>query len=111
MTRYPKYEEWVVDALCASDPPDALFVRGAAQRQARQRCLTCSVRLECLAEALQWRCEFGVWGGLTERERRALRRRFPMVPDWKEWITNSQEELAVELRSSSFPKVLALARS
>lgn len=102
---------WVAHARCAEDPPDALFVRGAAQRTAKQRCMGCPVRLECLADALQCACDYGVWGGLTERERRAIRRRFPQVEDWLEWLECSQEPLAAELRMTEFPKVLALVRS
>ncbi len=101
---------WVAHARCAGDPPDALFVKGAAQRQAKQRCLDCPVRLECLADALQCGCDYGVWGGLTERERRAVRRRYRDVSDWFAWLTTSQEELAEELRVSHAPRVLALVR-
>ncbi len=102
--------DWVAHAVCAADPPDALFVKGAAQRQARERCNACPVKLECLADALQWQCDFGVWGGLTERERRAIRRRFPDVENWREWLRSSDEELAVELRESESPRVLSLVR-
>lgn len=102
---------WVARASCAGDPPDALFVRGAAQRTAKQRCLGCPVRLECLADALQCACDYGVWGGLTERERRAIRRRFPEVDDWLGWLETSDEALAVELRITEFPRVLALVRT
>lgn len=109
--RHVADHSWVVQARCAEDPPDSLFVRGAAQRQAKQRCLGCPVRLECLADALQWQCDFGVWGGLTERERRAIRRRYPDVTDWADWIANSDELVAVELRRSQAPKVLALVRN
>lgn len=41
------------------------------------------MRYECLADALDNRIEFGVWGGMTERERRALLRRHPHVASWK----------------------------
>jgi WhiB family redox-sensing transcriptional regulator len=41
------------------------------------------VRAECLAEALDNRIEWGVWGGMTERERRALLRRRPNVATWR----------------------------
>ncbi len=102
---------WVAEAKCAGDAPDALFVRGSAQRQARQRCMGCPVRLECLADALQWQCDFGVWGGLTERERRAIRRRFPEVENWRVWLETSEEEVAIELRRSQAPRVLALVRN
>jgi len=63
--------------------PDALFVEGAAQREARAVCSACPVRLECLADALDNRMDFGVWGGMTERERRALLRRRPEVSSWR----------------------------
>ena len=54
-----------------------LFVQGAAQNRAKAVCMRCPVRTECLADALDNRIEFGVWGGMTERERRALLRRRP----------------------------------
>ena len=57
--------------------PDKLFVRGAEQNKAKQVCGACPVRTECLAEALDNQIEWGVWGGMTERERRALLRRRP----------------------------------
>ena len=49
---------------------DALFPEAADQKRARSVCAGCPVRLECLAEALDNRIEWGVWGGMTERERR-----------------------------------------
>ena len=66
-------QSWVARALCASIEPDVLFVQGASQRQVRMRCYECEVRLECLADALDSEANYGVWGGLTERERRAIR--------------------------------------
>ena len=75
-------QTWASRAACASAEPDALFVRGAAQRSVRELCFSCPVRMECLADALDSQTSFGVWGGLTERERRALLRRFPEVEDW-----------------------------
>ena len=67
----------------AGDDPDSLFVQGAAQNRAKAVCLGCPVRTECLADALDNRIEFGVWGGMTERERRALLRRRPNVTSWR----------------------------
>ena len=58
-------------------------MRGARQREARDLCRSCPVRTECLAHALDHRVEFGVWGGMTERERRALLRRHPQVASWR----------------------------
>ena len=46
-------------------------------------CRSCPVRTACLADALDNRVEFGVWGGMTERERRALLRRRPNVTSWR----------------------------
>lgn len=111
MAQMLETHDWVAGALCADDPPDALFVRGAAQRKARTRCAACPVRLDCLADALQWKSDFGVWGGLTERERRALRRGFPMVEDWKQWLFTSDEDLAVQLRRSDQVRVLSVVRA
>jgi WhiB family redox-sensing transcriptional regulator len=75
--------EWTSQARCTSQDPDALFVRGKAQHDAKAVCRTCPVLAQCLAEALDNRTEFGVWGGMTERERRALLRRRPDVSSWK----------------------------
>ncbi len=77
-------EDWAPQAACGKAEPDALFVQGAAQQQAKQICLRCPVVAECLADALDNRTGFGVWGGKTERERRAMLRRFPAVPSWWE---------------------------
>jgi WhiB family redox-sensing transcriptional regulator len=73
---------WRVAARCRTDGADELFVVGALQRAAKAFCRTCPVRTECLAHALDERVEFGVWGGMTERERRALLRQRPDVASW-----------------------------
>ncbi|WP_127128693.1 WhiB family transcriptional regulator [Georgenia sp. SYP-B2076] len=86
-------QSWAAQAACAQTEPDALFVRGAAQRSARAVCSACPVRAECLADALDSATEFGVWGGLTERERRALLRRYPQVDDWATWLGQQNEEV------------------
>ncbi|WP_311835996.1 WhiB family transcriptional regulator [Cellulomonas fimi] len=77
---------WTARGACLDLAPDDLFVQGAAQRSARAVCQGCIVRLECLADALDNRVEFGVWGGMTERERRALLRRRPDVASWYEHL-------------------------
>lgn len=74
--------DWRVHAACRDRDPDGLFVRGAEQKKAKTVCGGCPVRTECLAEALDNRINFGVWGGMTERERRALLRRRPDVTSW-----------------------------
>ena len=75
--------EWTARAICALGDPDRLFVTGAAQREAAKLCRGCPVQMECLADALDNQVEFGVWGGLTERQRRALLKRRPDVESWR----------------------------
>jgi WhiB family transcriptional regulator, redox-sensing transcriptional regulator len=76
-------EDWTELAKCRTAEPDALFVKGAAQQNAKLLCRGCPVIAECLADALDNQTEFGVWGGMTERERRALLKRRPDVRSWK----------------------------
>jgi WhiB family redox-sensing transcriptional regulator len=83
-------EAWGERARCRSSEPDAMFVMGAAQRAATKICIGCPVRAECLATALDGRIEFGVWGGLTERQRRALLRRRPDVRSWRSVLEAAQ---------------------
>ncbi|MCU1678464.1 MAG: transcription factor WhiB [Frankiales bacterium] len=75
--------DWTSYAACKRRNPDELFVQGAAQNRAKGVCTGCPVKSECLADALDNRVEFGVWGGMTERERRALLRRRPNVTSWR----------------------------
>jgi WhiB family redox-sensing transcriptional regulator len=49
------------------------------------------VRAECLAEALDNRIEWGVWGGMTERERRAVLRKRPNVTSWRALLSAAKE--------------------
>lgn len=77
---------WVSKALCRAADPDELFVSGAAQRKAAVICRHCPVNVECAAEALDNRIEFGVWGGMTERKRRALLKRHPDVVSWADFF-------------------------
>lgn len=67
---------WQGDALCAQTDPEAFFPeKGGSTRDAKKICTSCEVRSECLEYALQNDERFGIWGGLSERERRKLRRR------------------------------------
>lgn len=84
-------QHWTAYCACSDSAPDALFVEGAAQRTAREVCATCPVRLDCLIDALDHRIVFGVWGGMTERERRALLRRYPDVESWRPLIEAEPE--------------------
>ncbi len=80
---------WAAKALCRGTDPDALFVRGARQREAAVICRRCPVMTECGAEALDNKVEFGVWGGMTERQRRALLKRHPEVVSWTDFSTRA----------------------
>lgn len=66
---------WKERALCAQTDPDAFFPEmGGSTRNAKKVCLGCDVREECLQYALANDERFGVWGGLSERERRNLKK-------------------------------------
>jgi WhiB family redox-sensing transcriptional regulator len=84
---------WVSQALCRSTDPDELFVRGAAQRKAAVICRHCPVIWECRADALDNRVEFGVWGGMTERQRRALLKQHPEVESWADFFAEQRKHL------------------
>jgi WhiB family redox-sensing transcriptional regulator len=84
-------EDWAPRAACRVSQPDQLFVRGAEQNKAKQLCTGCPVRTECLAEALDNQIEWGVWGGMTERERRALLRRRPNA-SWRAVLETAREQ-------------------
>jgi WhiB family transcriptional regulator, redox-sensing transcriptional regulator len=84
-------ENWAPSAACREAQPDELFVRGAEQNKAKLMCKGCPVRTECLAEALDNQIEWGVWGGMTERERRALLRRRPTA-SWRTVLEAAKNE-------------------
>ena len=65
---------WQDRALCKETWPDAFFPeKGDPTRPAKRICMACEVRTECLVYALENNERFGVWGGLSERERRKLK--------------------------------------
>jgi WhiB family redox-sensing transcriptional regulator len=78
--------DWTAGAACATVDPDDLFVTGAAQQAVKRVCHGCPVKAQCLADALDHGIDVGVWGGMTERERRALVRRHPEVTSWKTFL-------------------------
>lgn len=87
--------DWPSYAACRNSEPDDLFVQGAAQNRAKAVCFGCKVRTECLADALDNGTEFGIWGGMTERERRALLRRRPDVKSWRKLLEAARSEYEV----------------
>ena len=81
--RRPKADEdeddalsWQADSLCAQTDPEAFFPeKGGSTRDAKKICQSCDVRSQCLEYALENDERFGIWGGLSERERRKLKKR------------------------------------
>lgn len=68
-------EQWQERALCAQTDPEAFFPeKGGSTWEAKRICMGCEVRDECLEYALAHDERFGIWGGLSERERRRLKR-------------------------------------
>lgn len=69
---------WQEYALCAQTDPEIFFPeKGGSTREAKRVCTNCDVREQCLAYALDKDERFGIWGGLSERERRRLKRSRP----------------------------------
>ena len=67
---------WQEKALCAQTDPEAFFPeKGGSTREAKRVCLSCEVKDDCLEYALANDERFGIWGGLSERERRRLKKR------------------------------------
>ena len=66
---------WQSRANCLGVDPDLFFPeRGASTKEAKEVCRGCVVRDDCLEYALQNGEKFGIWGGMSERERRRIRR-------------------------------------
>ncbi|NGO74802.1 WhiB family transcriptional regulator [Streptomyces sp. YC504] len=69
---------WHEDALCAQTGPEFFFPEpGSSVSEAKRICFSCAGRAACLDYALTHDERFGVWGGLSEKERHALRRTRP----------------------------------
>ena len=74
--------DWMLAAVCrgrtdlffAPDDSESRAERRRREARAKSVCEQCVVRVDCLEEAIEQDERFGIWGGLTERERRALRR-------------------------------------
>lgn len=68
--------DWQDGALCAQTDPEAFFPdKGGATREAKRVCMACEVRVQCLDYALENNERYGIWGGMSERERRRVQKR------------------------------------
>ncbi|KAE8130179.1 MULTISPECIES: WhiB family transcriptional regulator [Bifidobacterium] len=66
---------WQHQALCSQTDPEAFFPeKGGSTRDAKRVCAQCEVREQCLQWALEHDERFGIWGGMSERERRRYKR-------------------------------------
>ncbi|SEE06006.1 WhiB family transcriptional regulator, redox-sensing transcriptional regulator [Streptomyces sp. TLI_105] len=81
-------DDWRAAAACREVDPDLFFPVGVGPSalvqadEAKEVCRHCPVRAECLRWAMDdSRQVTGVWGGLTENERRSLRRRWRRTSD------------------------------
>ncbi len=73
---YDTEHVWMLDGHCRGKAPSFFFPSdGVGVEHARKVCAGCPVKVECLEYALANDERFGIWGGLSERERRKLRRR------------------------------------
>uniref|UniRef100_UPI003F49675A WhiB family transcriptional regulator n=1 Tax=Actinoplanes sp. CA-084688 TaxID=3239901 RepID=UPI003F49675A len=69
----PGVRDWRDEALCSQTDPEAFFPhKGGSAAQAKRTCGRCPVRADCLEYALANDERFGIWGGLSATERRAL---------------------------------------
>lgn len=67
--------EWMAEALCAQTDPELFFPeKGGSTREAKKTCRRCPVTEPCLTYALEHDERFGIWGGLSERERWRVRK-------------------------------------
>lgn len=75
--------DWPKEANCWLQGID-MYPKTADQQKlaAKVACFSCRVRRDCLVEALNRPEDHGVWGGMTERERRALIKKHPNITDW-----------------------------
>lgn len=72
---YDEEMAWMGEARCLDADPEAFFPeKGGSTREAKRICNACDVREECLRYALENDERFGIWGGMSERERRRLKR-------------------------------------
>jgi len=73
-------ENWMQFAQCRGIDPDFFFPeRGVSTKDAKAVCAECPVKEHCLEYAIAGRERFGIWGGLSERERRRIRKQRQMV--------------------------------
>lgn len=85
-------QPWMQQALCAQTDPEAFFPdKGGSTREAKKMCASCTVVEQCLEYAMARDERFGIWGGKSERERRAMKR--PKLSANQERVLREMSEL------------------
>lgn len=75
---YPDFDD---GALCRQTAPDIFFPdKGGSTKEAKATCRVCDWQRDCAAYALTHDERFGIWGGMSERDRRRIRKEFGIVP-------------------------------
>jgi WhiB family redox-sensing transcriptional regulator len=103
MTEVTLTQNWWSAAECREAEPELFFpisekaAAGQDIRRAKLICAGCQVQSECLNYALTQRQEQGIWGGLTEEERRLLRRR--LTRSGRHSLTSAAARQAVRVNS------------
>jgi WhiB family transcriptional regulator, redox-sensing transcriptional regulator len=96
---------WRQQAACRGTDLDVFYPeRGQTARPARQVCARCPVREPCLEYALSNRIASGIWGGLTERERR------PLQSDWNQAARRDRDR-AIQAADAAGYTTAAIGRS
>jgi WhiB family transcriptional regulator, redox-sensing transcriptional regulator len=111
-------EVWTLAANCrgrthlffAPDDSESRAERRRREAQAKSVCQECVVRVECLQEAFEADERFGIWGGLTERERRAARRARPVGQALPLVSRTSPQDIAGPGRLARLPAVVVQGR-
>ena len=104
---------WHDSAVCAQTDPEALFPeKGGSTRSGKSICIKCPVKQECLDYALDKDERFGIWGGLSERERRRLKRsgkwrKLLQVPVQDNQLVTFEERPMAMKDTDRFPMVRA----
>lgn len=97
----PECEPWMDDALCAQTDPELFFpVQGGGSADAKRICAECPVAAMCLDYAMRVPSEddyWGVFGGLTAAERRALRSSHHSAPSRRRAWTEEEDARLTEL--------------
>jgi WhiB family redox-sensing transcriptional regulator len=115
-------EAWMLHAACfgrtelffAPDDSESRAERRSRESEAKVVCHECVVRNECLSEAIESDERFGIWGGLTERERRAARRsptQDDVAPHGAPATRVSPQDIAGPGRLARLPAVVVRGRA